>query len=663
MDFFLKKKEKGKKKKKEKKKKKKKESNLLNVIGVTLRNLATELLNTLIQLLLLLLGQPVLVLLKSLLGRVKSALSGVNNLNRLSPLSILLSVGLSLLNEVLNLSLRKTTRGLKTNLLFLSGGVVTSGSVHDTVSVNIEGDLNLGDTLGGRGDTNQLEVSELLVVGDHVTLTLEDNNVDLGLTISGGGVNLRLLGGDGGVTGDQTGEDTTIGLNTKRKGGNIKEEETGVLSTQDTTLDGSSHSDGLIGVDTLVRVLVEDLLDGVDNLGGPGHTSDQDDLINLAGGDLGVLEGLLAGLDGPLDQTVDQIVVLGTGEGHVKMLGSRGIGGDVRKRDGGLHGGGQLALGLLGLLPEPLEGKNVAGKIDTGLLLVLGHDVVLEGLVKVLTSEEGVTVGGLDFEDTVTDLQDGDIEGTTSKIVNSDGLLGGVLLGKTVSEGSSSGLVDDSLNINTGDLTSVLGGLPLGVVEVGGDGDDGLGDGSSQMPLSGLLHGGEDKRSNVRGRVRLATAFNPGITVVSTDDRVRDGSLILLGLLRVKTTTDQPLGGKEGTFRVGGSLTLGGDTNQPLTLLGESNNGRGGTGTLGVLDNTGASGFQSGNTGVSGSQINTNDGTLAIRVGTGLGDEGRTGNRGGLAQDARAEQRTSGQHAVFFLGWKTKKNDDGFCRG
>ena len=51
-----------------------------------------------------------------------------------------------------------------------------------------------------------------------------------------------------------------------------------------------------------------------------------------------------------------------------------------------------------------------------------------------------------------------------------------VLFINAVGQGRGGGLVDDALDIQAGDLAGVLGGLALGVGEVGRDGDDRLGD-------------------------------------------------------------------------------------------------------------------------------------------------------------------------------------------
>src|SRR6266536_2299095 len=107
--------------------------------------------------------------------------------------------------------------------------------------------------------------------------------------------------------------------------------------------------------------------------------------------------------------------------------------------------------------------------------------VVDKTVVEVFTSQVGVTSCGLDFEDTLLNGQEGDIEGTTAQIEDEDIALTLSLLVKTVGDGSSSGFVDDTENVEASNQTSILGGLTLGVVEVGGDSDDGVVDSSTEV--------------------------------------------------------------------------------------------------------------------------------------------------------------------------------------
>jgi hypothetical protein len=157
--------------------------------------------------------------------------------------------------------------------------------------------------------------------------------------------------------------------------------------------------------------------------------------------------------------------------------------------------------GPLGLLDLPLQlahGPEVLGSVGAGLLLVELDEVVNDTVVKVLTTKVGVTSGGQDLEDTIIDGEKGDIEGSTTEIVDDD--LGfTTLLVKTVGDSGSGGLVDDTEDLETGDGTGILGSLTLGIVEVGGNGDDGVGDLLSEVGLSGLLHLGQDHGGNLFG--------------------------------------------------------------------------------------------------------------------------------------------------------------------
>jgi len=115
-------------------------------------------------------------------------------------------------------------------------------------------------------------------------------------------------------------------------------------------------------------------------------------------------------------------------------------------------------------------------------------------VVKVLTTQMGVTGGGLHLKDTLLDCHEGHIEGPSSKIKDDNIVLTDNFLVKTVCNGSSSGLIDDMKNVHSGDGAGIgiLHSQSLGVVEVGKDGDDGVSDVVAQVGLSGLLHLKED---------------------------------------------------------------------------------------------------------------------------------------------------------------------------
>ena len=108
----------------------------------------------------------------------------------------------------------------------------------------------------------------------------------------------------------------------------------------------------------------------------------------------------------------------------------------------------------------------------------------------------GVTIGGFHLENTASEFQDGDIECTTTQVINSD-LHVFVLLVKTIGKGCRGRLVYDTLDIESGDLTGLLRSLALRIREICRYRNDGLGDILAQIILSCLLHLLEDHCRNL----------------------------------------------------------------------------------------------------------------------------------------------------------------------
>jgi hypothetical protein len=439
-------------------------------------------------------------------------LEAVTGLDALASCLVLFGVLLSLLNHALDfLGAEATLVVGDGNALALTGALVTSANLQDTVGIELERDLDLRNTTGSGGNTGKLELAELVVVFGHGTLTLEDLDQDDGLVVSGGRENLGLLGGDGSATLDQVGHDTTSGLNTESKRVDIHQDNLAGLglTRQNTTLNSGTVGDGLVGVDTLAGLLSEELLEHGLNLGDTSGTTNKDNIINVALLELGVLEDLLNGLEGLLEEIVVQLLELGAGQ----SLGEVGAVEEGLDFDAGAHLGRQSTLGLFDLTLQLTHGLEVFGDVDV-VLLVVGLDKVVDNsLIKVFTTEMGVTGSSLDLEDTVVDSQDGDIESTTTEIVDDD-LAFLVGLVQTVGEGGGGGLVDDTENVETGDGTSVLGGGTLGVVEVGGDGDDGVGDLLTEVGLGDFLHLAQNHGADLLGGESLLTTANT-MSVVS----------------------------------------------------------------------------------------------------------------------------------------------------
>ena len=134
---------------------------------------------------------------------------------------------------------------------------------------------------GGR-DALEVELAEQAVVGGHRPLALVDLDRHGRLVVLGGGEGLLLLGRDRGVPLDQLGEDAPLGLQAERQRGDVEQEQVLDVAGQDRPLDGRADGDDLVGVDPLVRLLAEDLLDDLLDPRHPGRAADQHDLVDLA---------------------------------------------------------------------------------------------------------------------------------------------------------------------------------------------------------------------------------------------------------------------------------------------------------------------------------------------------------------------------------------------
>ena len=406
-------------------------------------------------------------------------------------------------------------------------------------------------------------------------------DLDLGLAVGGGGEDLRLLGGDGGVAVDQAGEHAAHRLNAQRQRGDVQKDHALDVAAHDAGLNGRADGNTLIGIDALEAFLAGDGLDGVLHGGDSGGAADQEDLGNVVGAQLGVGHGLTDRAHRGLDQMRGQLVELRAGQGDVHVLGAGGVRGDIGQVDLGGGHAGELDLCLFRRFLQTLHGDLVLAQVDAVGLLELGDQVVDDALVEVVAAQMRVAGGGQNLDDAVADVQDGDVEGAAAQVVDHDLLLGFLI--HAVGQGRGGGLVDDTLDLQTGDLAGVLGGLTLGVVEVSGNGDDSLGHGAAQIGLRVGLQLLKDHCGDLlRGKLLVVNADLVALAHVALD-------------------------GGDGAVGVGDRLTLCDLTDHTLAGLGERDHGRGRAVALRVGDDDRLAAFHHGHAGIGGAKVDTDN--------------------------------------------------------
>ena len=228
---------------------------------------------------------------------------------------------------------------------------------------------------------------------------------------------------------------------------------------------------------------------------------------------------------------------------------------------------GELDLGLLGRLAQPLQRHLVLGQVDAVAVLERLHQVVDDALVPVVTAEVVVTAGGLDLDDALADLEQRHVEGAATEVEDEDGLVGLALV-QAVGQRGRGRLVDDAQHVEAGDLAGLLGGLALGVLEVGRHGDDGVGDGLAEVGLGVALELLQHPRGDLLRGVLLAVDVDRPVGAHVALDRA------------------------DGPVDVGDGLALGDLADQHLAVLGEGDDGRGGPRALGVRDDGGLAALQ-----------------------------------------------------------------------
>ena len=211
-----------------------------------------------------------------------------------------------------------------------------------------------------------------------------------------------------------------------------------------------------------------------------------------------------------------------------------------------------------------------------------------------------------------------------------------LLLVETVGQRGRGRLVDDAQHFEAGDLAGVLGGLALGVVEIGRNGDDRLLDLLAEIGLGRLLHLLQDEGGDLRGRVGLAFDLDPGVAVGGAHDLVGDELLVLLHHRVVVAAADEALDREDGALRIGDRLALGRLADEPLAVVGEGDDRGRGAHALRIFDDLRRLAFHDGDARIGRAEVDADDlahvlaSSLLRQVGRAL-----IGTRSGRFRDAR----------------------------
>ena len=204
------------------------------------------------------------------------------------------------------------------------------------------------------------------------------------------------------------------------------------------------------------------------------------------------------------------------------MLRSICRSGDERKVDVRGCRAGKLFFCLLCCFFQSLESHLVVAQINAFRVLELGKHPVSDLLVEVVAAQTVVAGSGKNLDNSVADLDDGNIECTAAEVVNHDLLL--FLIVKAICQSCRCRLVDDTFYIKACDLARILGRLTLRVVEICGNGDNRLSNCLAKISFRVFFQFLKDHCGNLLGRIFLAV---DGYTVICTHLSLDGGDCLL----------------------------------------------------------------------------------------------------------------------------------------
>jgi len=180
----------------------------------------------------------------------------------------------------------------------------------------------------------------------------------------------------------------------------------------------------------------------------------------------------------------------------------------------------------------------------------------------------GVSVGGFDLDDILSDLEDRNIECTAAKVIHSDQLV--LFFVHTICQRGSGRLIDDPFDFQTGNTAGVFGGLSLGIIKISRYGNDRFGDGFTGKVFSRLFQFLEDKSGNLRRGILFPLDIDSRVILGSFCNIVGDHFNLFLNF--GKPSPHKSLNGVYRIFRISDRLAFGYLSHQLFSVFGKSYN-------------------------------------------------------------------------------------------
>ena len=192
------------------------------------------------------------------------------------------------------------------NRLFFAGFFVFGGDVEYAVGVDVKADFDLRHSARCRFDAGEVKASERFVAARLLPFALQDVDGDGGLVVFGGGEDVFGVGRDGGVFFDEFGHHAAHGFDAERERGDVQQQHVFDVAADNTALNGRAEGNGFVRVDVFARLFAEEVFDDFLHFRHPRLPADEDDVVDVFGGQPGVFQRLAAGFEGTLNQFAHQ---------------------------------------------------------------------------------------------------------------------------------------------------------------------------------------------------------------------------------------------------------------------------------------------------------------------------------------------------------------------
>ena len=510
-----------------------------------------------------------------------------------------------LLQQPVDLVFAEVGAALDAHALLAARGAVRRRHLQKSVGIDVEGHLHLGDPPRCWRNARQTKTPQGFVPFSHLPLPLEHMDLHGILIGLGGAEQVGLAHRNGGVARNQHLHHPADRLQPKGERGDVVEHQITQFAVEDAGLNGRTDRHHLVRVHRLAGFAWDQGPHHVLDHGHAGRAPYQHHIINVLGGEARVAQGPLHGAQQAIEQVRAEPFEGAPLQGRFNVQRSGLNRGDERQGDRRALDTRQFLLGLLGRLGQALQGLAVPPQVQTVLRLERIGQPIHKAAIPVVTPQLGVAAGGFHIKHAIGDAQHRDIEGATAQVEHQHPLDGAAI--KAVGQGGGGGFVQDPLHPQARQPTGIAGGLALGVVEIGRNGDHRRFHRFAQVG-AGIVHQfAQDACHQLLRRVFALgeRADHPHIALVVRADRVRHPKAAVVQL--IPAAADEPLEIGKGVAGVEHELAPGRLAHQQLPLPAEAHHRGGGAPPLRIGDHQGTTAFEHGHHRVGGAQVDTND--------------------------------------------------------